>query len=101
MPYGTALIIAPWNYPILLSLEPLAAAIAAGNTVVLKPAAAAASTSRVISKLIGECFSEDYVCVVTGSREENGFLLGERWDKIFFTGSAATAAASWPPPRST
>lgn len=90
MPYGTALIIAPWNYPILLSLEPLAAAIAAGNTVVLKPAASAASTSRVISKLIGECFSEDYVCVVTGSREENDFLLGERWDKIFFTGSAAT-----------
>ncbi len=90
VPYGTALIISPWNYPLLLAIEPLADAIAAGNTVVLKPAASAAATSRVIAKLIGECFSDEYVCVVTGSREENDFLLHERWDKIFFTGSAAT-----------
>lgn len=90
VPYGTTLIISPWNYPILLALEPLADAIAAGNTVVLKPGATAAATSRVIAKLIGERFSEDYVCVASGTREENADLLDECWDKIFFTGSAAT-----------
>ena len=93
VPYGTALIIAPWNYPILLSLEPLADAIAAGNTVVLKPSATAPATAEVVAGIVRECFTEDYVCVVTGGREENADLLSMRWDKIFFTGSAATGKA--------
>ena len=93
VPYGTALIIAPWNYPILLSLEPLADAIAAGNTVVLKPSATAPATAEVVAGIVRECFTEDYVCAVTGGREENADLLSMRWDKIFFTGSAATGKA--------
>ena len=90
VPYGTSLIISPWNYPLLLSLEPLADAIAAGNTAVLKPSAAAPETSRVILDIVRECFTEDYVYVAEGGREAQAGLLRERWDKIFFTGSVAT-----------
>ncbi len=86
MPYGTALIMSPWNYPLLLTLEPLAAALAAGNTAVVKPSAYSPETSKVIAQLLGEVFTDDYVCCVTGGRAENTALLGERWDKIFFTG---------------
>ena len=89
-PYGVCLIISPWNYPVLLALEPLANAVAAGNTVVLKPSASSGECARVIASIVRECFPEEYVCVVTGSREENDALLKVRWDKIFFTGSAAT-----------
>ena len=74
-------------------LEPLADAIAAGNTVVLKPSATAPATAEVVAGIVRECFTEDYVCVVTGGREENADLLSMRWDKIFFTGSAATGKA--------
>ena len=90
VPYGVTLIIAPWNYPVLLALEPLANAIAAGNTAVLKPSAASAATCEVLAKLLRERFTDDYVCVVTGGREAAAGLLDERWDKIFFTGSAET-----------
>ena len=86
VPYGTALIMSPWNYPLLLTLEPLAAALAAGNTAVVKPSAYSPATSSVIAGLLGAVFTEDYVCCVTGGREENTALLGQRWDKIFFTG---------------
>lgn len=86
VPYGTALIMSPWNYPLLLTLEPLAAALAAGNTAVVKPSAYSPATSSVIAGLLGSVFTEDYVCCVTGGREENAALLGQRWDKIFFTG---------------
>ena len=86
VPYGTALIMSPWNYPLLLTLEPLAAALAAGNTAVVKPSAYSPATSYVIAGLLGSVFTEDYVCCVTGGREENTALLGQRWDKIFFTG---------------
>lgn len=86
VPYGTALIMSPWNYPLLLTLEPLAAALAAGNTAVVKPSAYSPATSSVIAGLLGSVFTEDYVCCVTGGREENTALLGQRWDKIFFTG---------------
>lgn len=86
VPYGTALIMSPWNYPLLLTLEPLAAALAAGNTAVVKPSAYSPATSAVIAGLLGSVFTEDYVCCVTGGREENTALLGQRWDKIFFTG---------------
>ena len=86
-PYGTALIMSPWNYPLLLTLEPLAAALAAGNTAVIKPSAYAPATAGLIAEMLGEVFTPDYVMCVTGGREENRALLDERWDKIFFTGS--------------
>lgn len=85
-PYGTVLIMSPWNYPVLLTLEPLIDAIAAGNTVVIKPSAYAEYTSAVLKEMLKECFSPEYVAVVTGGRAENKALLEQRFDKIFFTG---------------
>ena len=85
-PYGTVLIMSPWNYPVLLTLEPLIDAIAAGNTVVIKPSAYAEHTSAVLKEMLEECFSPEYVAVVTGGRAENKALLEQRFDKIFFTG---------------
>ncbi len=74
-----------WNYPFLLTLDPLVDALAAGNTVVLKPSAySPATTSRIISRIIAECFDESYVSVVTGGRAENACLLREHFDYIFF-----------------
>lgn len=87
IPYGSVLIMSPWNYPFLLTVEPLADAIAAGNTVILKPSAYAPETSRVIADMIAECFDPAYVAVVTGGRQENAALLDLRFDLIFFTGS--------------
>lgn len=86
-PYGTVLIMSPWNYPLLLSVDPLADAIAAGNTVVLKPSAYSPETSRVLKELIEEVFPEEWVCAVPGGRAENTALLDQKWDMIFFTGS--------------
>lgn len=86
-PYGTALIMSPWNYPFMLTLDPLADAIAAGNTAVVKPSAYSPETSEVIAKILRECFPPEYVAVVTGGREENSALLQESFDCIFFTGS--------------
>ncbi|MCC8045551.1 MAG: aldehyde dehydrogenase [Clostridiales bacterium] len=86
-PYGVTLIMSPWNYPFLLTMEPLVDALAAGNTVVLKPSAYSPNTSDLIAKMIRECFEESYVAVVTGGREENQYLLQEHFDYIFFTGS--------------
>ena len=85
-PYGTVLIMSPWNYPVLLTLEPLIDAIAAGNTVVIKPSAYAEHTSAVLKKMLKECFPSEYVAVVTGGRAENKALLEQRFNKIFFTG---------------
>lgn len=85
-PYGVVLIMSPWNYPVLLTLEPLADALAAGNTAVLKPSAYAPHTGRVLEKLIRGAFPSGYVTVVTGGREENASLLNQRFDYIFFTG---------------
>ena len=85
-PYGTVLIMSPWNYPVLLTLEPLIDAIAAGNTVVIKPSAYAEHTSAVLKEMLKECFPSEYVAVVTGGRAENKALLEQRFDKIFFTG---------------
>lgn len=87
VPYGNVLIMSPWNYPFLLSIEPLANAIAAGNTVVVKPSAYSPRTSAVIEKIVKECFSPEYVAVVTGGRKENAELLDKKFDFIFFTGS--------------
>lgn len=88
-PYGVVLIMSPWNYPFLLTMDPLIDAIAAGNTVVVKPSAYSPHTSEVIREIIQECFDEKYVSVVTGGRAENACLLNENFDYIFFTGSQA------------
>lgn len=85
-PLGTVLIMSPWNYPFLLTMDPLVDALAAGNTAMVKPSAYSKETSRVIQKIIEACFPEDYVAVVTGGRQENQYLLDEKFDFIFFTG---------------
>ncbi len=86
-PYGVVLVMSPWNYPFLLTIEPLVDALAAGNTVILKPSAYSVYTSEILSKMIKECFDEKYVAVVSGGREENIELLEQHFDYIFFTGS--------------
>lgn len=86
-PYGTTLIIAPWNYPYQLALTPLIGAIAAGNTVVLKPSELTPATSNILATIIQEVFPADYVAVVQGAIPETTELLAQRWDYIFFTGS--------------
>lgn len=88
-PYGVTLIMSPWNYPFLLTIDPLADAIAAGNTVIIKPSAYSPCTSAAIQTMISECFADEYVAVVTGGRAENTCLLKETFDYIFFTGSQA------------
>ena len=88
-PYGSALIMSPWNYPVLLTLDPLADAIAAGNTAVVKPSAYAPAVSDLLAELFGRCFPPEYVAGVTGGREENAALLEEAFDFVFFTGSQA------------
>ncbi|MBQ8800450.1 MAG: aldehyde dehydrogenase [Lachnospiraceae bacterium] len=87
MPYGVTLIMSPWNYPFLLTMEPLVDALAAGNTVVVKPSAYSPATSEVMKEILEEVFSSEYVAVVTGGRAENTCLLQEKFDYIFFTGS--------------
>ena len=88
-PYGNVLIMSPWNYPLLLTLDPLTDAIAAGSTAIVKPSAYSPATSEVIQKLIAECFPPEYVAVVTGGRAENAALLEKKYDLLFFTGSQA------------
>ena len=88
-PYGNTLIMSPWNYPFLLSIEPLANAIAAGNTVIIKPSAYSPATSKIIEKILSECFEKKFVAVVTGGRQENSALLEQKFDFVFFTGSQA------------
>ncbi len=87
MPYGTVLVMSPWNYPFLLSMAPLAEAIAAGNTVVLKPGSASAHTSQVMADMLASIFPREYVAVIQGGHAENSALLQQRFDYIFFTGS--------------
>lgn len=89
VPYGNTLIMSPWNYPFLLSLDPLADAIAAGNTAIVKPSAYSPATSKVIAKIIEECFPPEYVAVIAGGRAENTALLEQKFDFVFFTGSKA------------
>ena len=87
VPYGNTLIMSPWNYPFLLTIDPLADAIAAGNTAIVKPSAYSPATSSIIEKIITECFPPEYVAVVTGGRAENQALLEQKFDFVFFTGS--------------
>ena len=86
-PYGNTLIISPWNYPLLLTLDPLVAAISAGNTAIVKPSAYAPATANLLAEMIAECFPEEYIAVVLGGREENAHLLEKKFDFVFFTGS--------------
>ncbi|EJP95079.1 aldehyde dehydrogenase [Bacillus cereus] len=86
-PYGVTLIIAPWNYPFQLAIAPLVGALAAGNTVVLKPSELTPNVSKVLTRMLGELFQEELVSVVEGGAEESTALLKEPFDYIFFTGS--------------
>jgi aldehyde dehydrogenase (NAD+) len=86
-PLGITLVIGAWNYPIQLSLTPVVAAMAAGNTIILKPSELCSATSRLTAKLINENFAPDYLKVVEGGIPETTTLLDQKFDKIFFTGS--------------
>lgn len=86
-PLGNTLIIAPWNYPVQLLLNPLVGAISAGCTAFLKPSPYVPNVSRVLTEMIRATFPEEYIAIVEGNRQVNQMLLAERWDLIFFTGS--------------
>jgi aldehyde dehydrogenase (NAD+) len=86
-PYGNTLIISPWNYPYQLALAPLVSAVAAGNTVILKPSELTPNTSNIIEEIITAVFKPNHVSVVKGGVSISTALLAERWDYIFFTGS--------------
>lgn len=86
-PLGNALIIAPWNYPVQLLLNPLVGAISAGCTAILKPSPYVPNVSKVLEEMISETFDKNYIATVQGDRNVNKALLEERYDIIFFTGS--------------
>nr|ABK24239.1 unknown [Picea sitchensis] len=86
-PLGAALIISAWNYPLLLSMDPVIGAIAAGNVIVLKPSEVAPATSSLLATLIPQYLDDDAIRVVEGSVAETTSLLEQKWDKIFYTGS--------------
>lgn len=85
-PYGTVLILAPWNYPFMLLIEPLIGAISAGNTVILKPSEFSPNTSNIIQKIIENCFEKEYVAVIQGDKEVSQKLIEQKVDYIFYTG---------------
>lgn len=86
-PYGTVLIISPWNYPFQLAVSPLIGAIAAGNTVVLKPSEHTPNTNAVLVEIIKKIFKSEYIEIFTGDKEVSKELLYHKWDYVFFTGS--------------
>lgn len=86
-PFGSVLIIAPWNYPIQLALSPLIAAVAAGNTVILKPSEITTACEQLLVDIVAEAFPPEHVAVITGDAEVAGELLENKFDFIFFTGS--------------
>ncbi|MDE6850774.1 MAG: aldehyde dehydrogenase [Clostridia bacterium] len=88
-PYGTVLVMNPWNYPFLLSMDPLIAAVAAGNTVVLKTSAYSPNTNAAIEKVVSGVFPREYVAVIFGGSQINKVLFDTKFDYIFFTGSKA------------
>jgi aldehyde dehydrogenase (NAD+) len=88
-PYGKVLIIAPWNYPFQLAICPLIAAVAAGNSVTLKPSELTPHTSSLIAEIISNVFDKNHVEAIEGGVEVSQKLLSQRWDYIFFTGSVA------------
>ncbi len=86
-PYGLVLIIAPWNYPFQLLINPLVGAISAGNCVALKASEYTPNTAEVMGQMIAEFFSPEYISYYKGGRTANEALLAHPWDYIFFTGS--------------
>ncbi len=86
-PRGIILIMSPWNYPFLLSLEPLVDAIAAGNVAIIKTSEFSPFTNEIAKRIIEEVFENQYVSVIFGGYEENSILIKEKFDYIFFTGS--------------
>jgi aldehyde dehydrogenase (NAD+) len=86
-PYGHVLIISPWNYPFQLALLPLAGAIAAGNTILIKPSEFSENTSELLESIINDAFSQEYVALDQGAVPETSFILEMKFDYIFFTGS--------------
>ncbi|MCP9612036.1 aldehyde dehydrogenase [Coprobacter tertius] len=86
IPYGVVLILSPWNYPFQLSMTPLVGAIAAGNTVILKPSPDSPRTNIILKRIISECFSPDYVDCIEADKRETDLLLKNRFDYIFYTG---------------
>ena len=86
-PYGVVLIMSPWNYPVLLFLDPLVAALSAGNCCIVKPSSSTPATSAVLAEMLGSIFPPEYVKVVLGTHEDCNALLEEKLDYIFFTGS--------------
>ena len=85
-PFGQVLIMAPWNYPFQLLMNPLIGAISAGNRAILRPSPEVPTVAAVIEKVVAEAFSREEVFVVQGSIDENQWLLQQQWDYIFFTG---------------
>ncbi len=92
-PYGVALIMSPWNYPLQLCLSPLVGAISGGNCAVVKPSAYVPQTSHAMAAMLREVFDPQYITVVEGGRAENSALLEEKFDTIFFTGSVEVGKA--------
>ncbi len=92
-PFGVALILGPWNYPVQLILSPLVSAIAAGNCALLKPSELASRTAEAIAALVRETFAEKFIALATGGADVAEALLAERFDKIFFTGSTRVGRA--------
>lgn len=88
-PYGSVLIVGPFNYPFQLIMEPLIGAISAGNCVVIKPSEYTANVSKIVCKIIKENFHEKYIEVIEGGKEETSVLINSPFDYIFFTGSVA------------
>ena len=87
MPYGVSLIISPFNFPVLLSIGVLAAAIAGGNTALIKASSKSRATTQALKEIIAETFDENYIVVIDGGHDVADFCLEERVDKIFYTGS--------------
>ena len=87
MPYGVSLIISPFNFPVLLSIGVLAAAIAGGNTALIKASSKSKATTQALKEIITETFPENYIVVIDGGHDVADFCLEERVDKIFYTGS--------------
>ena len=88
-PYGTVLLISPWNYPFQLAMIPFIGAIAAGNTAVIKPSESAPNTSQIIEEIINDVFPPEWAIVIQGDVKVGAALLKTQWDYIFYTGSTA------------
>ena len=87
IPYGVSLIVGPWNYPVQLCLNPIIGAIAAGNTVLLKPSEWAPNVAKVLKQMFEDFFDPEYVAVIIGDSTVSSALVNLDLDYIFFTGS--------------